>query len=73
MNPLIKELDDSKHLLRLVEEGFLSYLILRNKDIYLTYDVHRKTGKSYVDAIHETAEQFDLSYRQIQKIIKQMK
>ena len=73
MNALIKELDDNGHLLRLVKEGFINWNILRDKDIYLTYDVHRKMGKKYIDAIHETSEQFELSYRQIQYIIKKMK
>lgn len=73
MNPIIKELDDSGHLIRLVREGFISYKIMRNKDIYLTYDVHRKMGNGYNEAIRRTADQFDLCDRQIEKIIKMMK
>ena len=72
MNQLIKELDDSGHLIRLVREGFISYKIMRNKDIYLTYDVHRKMGKTYTRSIQDTADQFDLSDRQIENIVKQM-
>lgn len=72
MNVLIKELDDSGHLIRLVREGFISYKIMRNKDIYLTYDVHRKMGKNYSQSIRDTADQFDLSDRQIKNIVKEM-
>jgi hypothetical protein len=73
MNPIIKELDDSGQLLRLLKGGFISYKIMRNKDIYLTFDVHRKTGKGYNQSIRDTADQFDLSDRQIENIIAQMK
>jgi len=73
LNAIIKELDDTGQLLRLVKEGFISYKIMRNKDIYLTYDVHCKMGKGYCQAIRDTADQFDLSDRQIENIVKQMK
>ena len=73
MKAIIKELDDSGQLLRLMQEGFISWSIMRNKDIYLTYDIHRKLGKGYNQAIRDTADQFDLSDRQIKNIIKQMK
>jgi len=73
MNEIIKELDDTGQLLRLMKEGFISYKIMRNKDIYLTYDLHRKMGKNYSQSIKDTADQFDLSDRQIENIVKQMK
>ena len=66
-------MDDSGQLLRLLKGGFISYKIMRNKDIYLTFDVHRKTGKGYNQSIRDTADQFDLSDRQIENIIAQMK
>ena len=73
MNAIIKELDDSGQLLRLMQGGFISYKIMRNKDIFLTFDIHRKMGKSYSEAIRDTADQFDLSDRWIKKIVKEMK
>lgn len=72
MNSIIKELDDTGQLLRLMKEGFISYKIMRNKDIFLTYDVHRKMGKGYCQAIKSTADQFDMSDRQIERIVKFM-
>jgi hypothetical protein len=73
MNAIIKELDDSGQLIRLMREGFISWTIMRNKDIYLTYEVHRKMGKGYNQSIRDTADQFDMSDRYIQKIVKKMK
>jgi hypothetical protein len=73
MNAIIKELDDSGQLIRLMREGFISWTIMRNKDIYLTYEVHRKMGKGYNQAVRDTADQFDMSDRYIQKIVKKMK
>lgn len=73
MNEIIKELDDSGQLLRLLKEGFISYKIMRNKDVYLTFDIHRKMGKGYNQAIRDTADQFDLSDSQIKNIVRQMK
>jgi hypothetical protein len=72
MNAIIKELDESGQLIRLMREGFISYKIMRNKDIYLTFEVHRKTGKNYSQSIKRTADQFDMSDRQIERIVKQM-
>jgi hypothetical protein len=73
MNAIIKELDDSGQLIRLMHEGFISWTIMRNKDIYLTFEVHRKMGKGYNQSIRDTADQFDMSDRYIQKIVKKMK
>lgn len=72
MNKTIKELNDSGQLMQLVKDGFISYKIMRDKDIYLTYDVHRKMGKNYSQSIKDTADQFDLSDRQIKNIVKRM-
>lgn len=73
MNPIIKELDDSGQLIRLMREGFISYKIMRNKDVFLTFDIHRKMGKGYNQSIRDTADQFDLSDSQIKNIVRQMK
>jgi len=72
LNKTIKELNDSGQLMQLVKDGFISYKIMRDKDIYLTYDVHRKMGKNYSQSIKDTADQFDLSDRQIKNIVKRM-
>lgn len=73
MNSIIKELDDSGQLLRLMKEGFISYKIMRDKDVFLTFDIHRKMGKTYKQAASDTAEQFELSERHVERIVKQMK
>lgn len=72
MNELIKELDDSGHLLRMVREGLISYKIMRDKDIFLTFDIHRKMGKGYNQSIRDTADQFELSDGHIKKIVRKM-
>lgn len=73
MNQIIKELDDSGQLMRLLKDGFISYKIMRNKDVWLTFDIKRKMGKGYNQAIRDTADQFDLSDSQIKNIVRQMK
>lgn len=73
MNELIKELDATGHLMRLVMGGFISYKIMRDKDIFLTFDIHMKMGKGYNQSIRDTADQFDLSDSQIKNIVRKMK
>jgi hypothetical protein len=61
MNELILELDKSGQLFELFKGGFISWTVLRDKDIYLTYLTHRQTGLNKTQAVKRTADQFDLS------------
>jgi hypothetical protein len=61
MNELILELDKSGQLLELFKGGFISWTVLRDKDIYLTYLAHRQTGLNKTQAVKRTADQFDVS------------
>lgn len=61
MNELILSLDRSGQLLDLFKSGFISWTVLRDKDIYLTYLTHRQTGINKTQAVKRTADQFDVS------------
>lgn len=61
MNELILSLDRSGQLLDLFKSGFISWTVLRDKDIYLTYLAHRQTGINKTQAVKRTADQFDVS------------
>jgi hypothetical protein len=61
MNELILELDKSGQLLELFKGGFISWTVLRDKDMFLTYQVHKQTGLNKTQAVKRTADQFDLS------------
>jgi hypothetical protein len=61
MNELILELDKSGQLLELFKGGFISWTVLRDKDMFLTYQVHKQTGLNKTQAVKRTADQFDVS------------
>lgn len=61
MNELILELDKSGQLLEMVKAGFVSWTVLRDKDVYLTYQTHRTTGLNKTQAVKKTADQFEVS------------
>jgi hypothetical protein len=61
MNELILELELNGKLLDLFKCGFISWTVLRDKDIYLTYLTHRQTGLNKTQAVKRTADQFDVS------------
>jgi len=61
MNELILELELNGKLLELVKGGFVSWTVLRDKDVYLTYQTHRQTGLNKTQAVKKTADQFEVS------------
>jgi hypothetical protein len=61
MNELILEIDKSGQLLELFKGGFISWTVLRDKDMFLTYQVHKQTGLNKTQAVKRTADQFDVS------------
>lgn len=61
MNELILELDRNGQLFALFRSGFISWTVLRDKDVYLTYQMHRQTGLNKTQAVKRTADQFDVS------------
>jgi len=61
MNELILELTKSGKLNELVKAGFVSWTVLRDRDVYLTYMTHRQTGVNKTQAVKRTADQFDVS------------
>jgi hypothetical protein len=61
MNELILELDKSGQLFELFKGGFISWTVLRDKDMFLTYQVHKQTGLNKTQSVKRTADQFDVS------------
>jgi hypothetical protein len=61
MNELIIELEKSGKLIELFKGGFISWTVLRDKDMFLTYQVHKLTGLNKTKAVKRTADQFDVS------------
>lgn len=72
MNETIIKLDKSGDLLKLFKGGYISWTVMRDKDIYLTFTTHLHTGKNKTQSIKDTADQFDMSDRMIWKIVKKM-
>lgn len=72
LNRLLLKLEQNGDLFLLFKAGFISYKILEHKDIYLTYDLHRKQGMRKMKAIKKTADQFDISDITIFRIVKSM-
>jgi len=72
MNEIIRKLDQSGDLLRLFKEGFISWTILRDKDIYATYLTHRHTGKKKTQAVKATADQFEVGDNLVWVAIRKM-
>lgn len=58
MNEIIQKLDKSGDLLKLFQGGFISWTVLRDKDMYQTYLTHRAKGLNKTKAVKNTADQF---------------
>lgn len=72
LNNLLLKLEQSGDLYLLFKAGFVSYKVLEHKDIYLTYDLHRKQGFKKMQAVKKTADQFELNDHTIFRIVKSM-
>jgi hypothetical protein len=72
MNQIIKKLDESGDLLVLFKAGFISWTIMRDKDIYTTYQIHRHKGLIKTQAVKETADQFQVDDGIVWRAINKM-
>jgi hypothetical protein len=69
---IINRLDVQFGLMKLFREGIIQWTELRDRDIYLQYDIYLKMGKSLMDAKELTAEDFKVNFKTVQRAIKKM-
>ncbi len=72
LNETILKLEKSGDLQKLFAAGFISWSVILDKDIYLTYQTHLQTSKNKTQAVYATAEQFNLGDNKIWRAIKRM-
>lgn len=72
MNELILELDKTGKLFDLFKAGYISWTVLRDKDMFLTYETHRKTGLNKTQSVKQTADQFDVSDNTVWVALRKM-
>lgn len=72
MNEIITKLSSTGDLLKLFKAGFISWTVLRDRDIYLTYLTHRHTGMIKTHAVKATADQFEVGDNLVWVAIRKM-
>jgi hypothetical protein len=72
MIKIVNELDKSFGLMNLFKGGLIPWTVLRDRDIYLQYDIYIKMGKREMDAKEQTAEDFKVNFRTVQRAVKKM-
>lgn len=72
LNNLLLKLEQSGDLYLLFKAGFVSYKVLEHKDIYLTYDLHRKQGFKKMQAVKKTAVQFNVDDMTVYRAVNSM-
>lgn len=73
MIKLINEMDNKFGLMNLFRQGVIPWTILRDRDIFLQYDIYIKMGKREMDAKEQTAEDFKVNFKTVQRAIKKMR
>jgi hypothetical protein len=68
----VNNIDKDYGLLQLFRMGFIQWTELRDRDIYLHYDIYIRMGKEIMDAKEHTAEDFKVSFKTVQRAIKKM-
>jgi hypothetical protein len=68
----INEMDKNFGLMKLFKGGIIPWTVLRDRDIYLQYDIYRKMGKKSMDAREQTAEDFKVSIETVLRAVKKM-
>lgn len=73
LNNTILKLEQSGDLISLFRDGFISWRLMRDKDIYLTYSTNYTTnGNKKTKAVQDTAVQWKISDDYVWKTIKRM-
>lgn len=73
LNKTILKLEQTGDLISLFRDGFISWRLMRDKDIYLTYSTNYTTnGNKKTKAVQDTAVQWKISDDYVWKTIKRM-
>ncbi len=68
----INELDSKFNLMKLFKSGIIPWTILRDRDIYLQFDIYRKMGKSVMDSKEQSALDFKVSIETVHRAVRKM-
>jgi hypothetical protein len=68
----INELDKNFGLMNLFKNGIIPWTVLRDRDIFLQYDIYIRMGKKIMDAKYQTAEDFKVDVRTVFRAIEKM-
>lgn len=66
------KLDKEFGLMNLFKDGIISWTLLRDRDIYLQYDIYIKMGLAEMDAKEQTAQAFRVSTQTVYRAIWKM-
>lgn len=73
LNKTILKLEQTGDLIQLFKSGFISWRLMRDKDIFLTFQTNYTTnGNKKTKAVQDTAIQYNVSDDYIWKTIKRM-
>lgn len=72
MIKIINDLDSKFGLLFLFKQGIIPWTVLRDRDIYLQYDIYLKLGVCKKKAAIETSEKFKVDIRTVYRAIAKM-
>jgi hypothetical protein len=70
---IVNELDKNYGLMKLFKANIIPWTVLRDRDIYLQYDIYIKTGLAEMDAKEQTAMTFKVSTQTVYRAIWKMK
>jgi hypothetical protein len=69
---LVNTLDKEVGLIILCKSGVIQWTELRDRDIYLQYDIYIRMGKPIMDAKYQTAEDFKVEVTTVKRAIWKM-
>ncbi len=70
---LVNSLDKQYSLIALFKVGVIQWTEVRDRDIYLQYDIYRTKGEAVMDAKYHTAEDFNVDPKTVSRAINKMK
>lgn len=70
---VLNKIDSIINLVNLVKIGVINWTHIRDRDIYLRYDIYKRMGKSEMDAKEQTAIDFKVCFKTVQRAVKKMR
>lgn len=69
---IINDMDNKFGLMNLFKAGIIPWTVLRDRDIFLQYDIYRRMGKAIMDAKEQSALDFKVSIETVHRAVKKM-